>query len=171
VAATFGWKHETQDEAIAVITKVHELSHAILAPYLEYYPSASMTSKDQTTSRCSSVYTSFINLEELARSEILLYNSIRIIMERLCNWEWDLFQWSEKRTTNYLDDEEEPADLDAIRREILWYGKVTEDLLTWIGWDGWVQCDRQCAVNVSHFNRTLPCFYLNPELPLTLRNG
>jgi hypothetical protein len=135
------------------VTKVHELSHAILAPYLEYVvgdAKSSTTPKDQTISRCARANTAAINPKYLGRSEMLLYNSLRIVMERLCSWEWDLLEWSEKRTTDFWREQNgEPADLDQLREEIGQYAQLTNDTLAWIGWDSWTKCDRQCEVNVS----------------------
>jgi hypothetical protein len=36
MAATLAWKHDTETTARAIVTKIHELSHAILVPYLEF---------------------------------------------------------------------------------------------------------------------------------------
>lgn len=146
------WKHDTKNEAEAIVTKIHELSHAILAPYLEYQVSdrdSSVTSKEQTISRCASVYTTLLNPTRLARAEVLFYHSTNSVMEKLCTWEWDMFEWSEKHTTNYFGHQGEPSDLPSISKEIKEKSKLAAEVLEWIGWDTWSQCDRQCALNVS----------------------
>jgi len=105
IGAVFGWKSSTEAKVEAIVTKIHELTHAILAPYLEYGEStptdSSAASKIQTISRCASTYTLSMDPKKLARSELLLYHSISIVMEILCAWEWKFFEWSERRTTNY----------------------------------------------------------------------
>jgi hypothetical protein len=153
IGAAFAWKSGTESKAAAIVTKVHELSHAILAPYLEYVvgdAKSSMTPKDQTISRCARANTAAINPKYLGRSEMLLYHSLKIVMEKLCSWEWDLLEWSEKRTTDFWSEQNgEPADLDRLREEIGQYAQLTKDTLAWIGWESWTKCDRQCEVNVS----------------------
>ncbi|KPM37683.1 hypothetical protein AK830_g8893 [Neonectria ditissima] len=167
LAAALKWKHDTQDEAGAVIAKVHELSHTILATYLEYQvsnPDSSVTSKDQTISRCTSVYTSLLNPAKLARAEVLFYHSVNTVMEKLCTWEWTLFEWSEKRTTDLLGQEGKPAELNALSKEIIEHRKLTEEVLAWIGWDTWSQCGHEWASNELCAVPTWPVVYA-PGLP------
>ncbi|KAJ4307379.1 hypothetical protein N0V84_012778, partial [Fusarium piperis] len=150
IADALDWNYDTLDEAKNIITKIHELTHAILVPYLEYRvsdPDSSVTPKEQTISRCSSVYTALADPDRLSRSELVIYESINSVMAKICHWEWDLFEWSERRTTNHLEHRQQPANLSGLQKEIDTYTKHTADLLKWIGWDKWSRCDRQCAIN------------------------
>ncbi|KAK0736065.1 hypothetical protein B0T21DRAFT_440096, partial [Apiosordaria backusii] len=163
IGAAFAWKSETEAEKKA-ITKVHELTHAMLAPYLEYIVSGdtSLTPKEQTILRCSSVYTAGMNPKTLGRSELLLYHSLNIVTEKLCTWEWDLVEWSENRTSNYWGDK--PKSPTQLRQEINRYRQLTYETLSWIGWDLWTRCDRQCKYDEICAIPTWPVIYA-PGLP------
>ncbi|KAK4207140.1 hypothetical protein QBC37DRAFT_456484 [Rhypophila decipiens] len=175
-AAFASWKSDTEAETRAIITKVHEITHAILAPYLEYVVVSDadsnnthhLTPKEQTIFRCSAVYTAAVKPKTLNRSESLLYHSLNIVTKTLCTWEWDLFEWSEKRTTNYWDDQDDddkPTNPAAqLRQEVTRFGKLTQDTLQWIGWDLWTKCDRQCMVDEICAIPTWPVVYA-PGLP------
>ncbi|KAK1833603.1 hypothetical protein QBC39DRAFT_400775 [Podospora conica] len=170
IGAAFAWTSDTEAETRAIITKVHEITHAILAPYLEYVVSSadsntSLTPKEETILRCSAVYTAAVKPKTLSRSELLLYYSLNIITDTLCRYEWDLFEWSEKRTTNYWGDQhDEPANPEQLRQEVTRFEKLTQDTLSWIGWDLWTKCDRQCAVDEICAIPTWPVVYA-PGLP------
>ena len=149
IAAVFEWTRGTEDENKALVTRVHELSHAVLAAYVEY---GSSTPKELAVSRCSSVHTLLVDPDALGRSERLLYGSVRAVLARICGWEWDLFEWSERRTSNYLG--KTPSQIesitgDALLDEISEHRQRTTELLRWMGWDSWTQCERQCGPNVS----------------------
>ncbi|KAL0932833.1 uncharacterized protein CTRU02_211796 [Colletotrichum truncatum] len=164
IGAAFFWDYSTESAAMEVVTKIHELTHAMLAPYLEYEVSnQATTTKEQTISRCTSVYTKLIDPKSLARSEKLLFKSFKVVIQKLCQWEWDLFEWSERHTTNFLGFEQDLGSL-SIQDEILKQRKSTEDLLAWIGWDTWTECDRQCAINELCTIPTWPVIYA-PGLP------
>lgn len=169
IGAAFEWKSGTEAERKAIITKVHELTHAILAPYLEYIVSdsdKSLTPREQTIARCSTVYTAGMDLTTLGRSEVLLYHSLNIVTERLCTWEWDLFEWSEKHTTNYWGDQPGDAKISAWLNdeEVARYRQLSEDTLSLIGWDLWTKCDRQCMFDEICAIPTWPVVYA-PGLP------
>ncbi|KAK4643031.1 hypothetical protein QC761_0063630 [Podospora bellae-mahoneyi] len=80
-----------------------------------------------------------MDLTTFGRPEVLLYHSLSVITERLCTWEWDLFGLSEKHTTNYWGDQTRLND-----QEVARYRQLSKDTLSWIGWDLWAKCDRQC---------------------------
>ncbi|KAM7191372.1 hypothetical protein V8F33_008975 [Rhypophila sp. PSN 637] len=171
IGAVFAWKSDTEAETRAIITKVHEITHAILAPYLEYVVSGAdsnthLTPKEQTIFRCSAVYTAAVKPKTLNRSELLLYYSLNIVTETLCTWEWDLFEWRVKRTTNYWDDQDddEPTNPAQLRQEVTRFVKLTQDTLSWIGWDLWTNCDRQCMFDEICAIPTWPVVYA-PGLP------
>lgn len=158
---------DTRASALSIVTKIHELAHAIIYAYLEY--SSILTSKpkeikEQTISRCSSVYTSMINRSNLSTSELLLYHSINAVLDRLCHTEWELFEWSEKYTTQLLGEEEEIY-LPKMRGEIQIKGQLLNSTLKWMGWDNWAQCERQCLANVSQY---LLCCAKLPAIAQTL---
>lgn len=174
--ATFNWKVRTGDQARAIVTKIHELTHAILVSYLQYRPDPDSPQgpRELALDRCKSVYTALADPEKLARSELLIYHSINAVMEKLCDWEWELFEWSENRTTAYLGVQDTPGhlpthglapDMQLLEKEISHYHKRTTDTMTWIGWDTWNQCDDHCKVEVrssvatylpSHLTRPSP---------------
>lgn len=84
-----------------------------------------------------------MDLTTFGRPEVLLYHSLSVITERLCTWEWDLFGLSEKHTTNYWGDQARLND-----QEVARYRQLSKDTLSWIGWDLWAKCDRQCKFDV-----------------------
>jgi hypothetical protein len=151
-----------------VIKKVHELSHAILYSYLQYPSAANISladSKNLTISRCSSVYTEYIEPSTLNEFEVLIKESIRIVMLELCNWEWDLFEWSERHTTDLLDPRAEPfSDGLALVEEFERIAERASSTMQWIGWDDWHDCDLKCEPNVRlppitrYFALLLICF-------------
>ncbi|KAK4665533.1 hypothetical protein QC763_0063460 [Podospora pseudopauciseta] len=80
-----------------------------------------------------------MDLTTFGRPEVLLYHSLSVITERLCTWEWDLVGLTEKHTTNYWGDQARLND-----QEVARYRQLSKDTLSWIGWDLWAKCDRQC---------------------------
>ncbi|KAI0513224.1 hypothetical protein F5B22DRAFT_612738 [Xylaria bambusicola] len=145
-----------------IVTRIHELSHAILYAYLEYPFAAIGRSAAEvealTVSRCSSAYTSKVNPSGLSKSEMLLYHSINVVLNRLCSFEWDLLKWSEKYTTQLLG-ESDDIDLSRIQKEIEDKQKLMSSLLAWIGWDNWTQCEAQCSVDQLCAIPTWPVVY------------
>lgn len=146
IAAVFEWNHGTEEEQKAILTRVHELSHAVLSAYIEY---SFTTSKERAIARCSSVYTMLLAPSTLGRSERLLYYTVETVLKKVCSWEWDLFEWSEGHTSNYLGHKTETTPKDTISDEIDEHRRQTAEVLTWIGWDMWTQCERQCGPSVS----------------------
>jgi hypothetical protein len=132
----------------AIVTRVHELSHAVLAAYAEY---GSSPPRDLAIARCSSVYTILVDPASLARSERLLHSAAEAVLKKLCSWEWDLFEWSERHTSNYLGDKprHEITFRNNPQHEINRYRDETAEILKWMGWDTWTQCERQCGPSVS----------------------
>ncbi|KAI0407465.1 hypothetical protein F4802DRAFT_611920 [Xylaria palmicola] len=119
-----------------IVTRIHELTHAILYPYIEYPFAATGRSVDEVEALT-------VNPSGLSRSEMLLYHSINVVLGRLCSSEWDLLKWSEKYTTQLLG-EHDDIDLSRILREIEDKQKLVDSLLAWMGWDNWSQCEAQC---------------------------
>ncbi|KAI0111279.1 hypothetical protein GGR51DRAFT_509573 [Nemania sp. FL0031] len=141
---------DSRQSVMSIITRVHELSHAILHVYIEYPFVTIGRGLDEvealTISRCSTIYTSRIKLHALSKSERLLYHSINGVLSRLCSTEWDLLRWSEKYTTQLLG---EHADIDwsRIMEEINEKRQLVSSLLSWVGWNNWSQCETQCFVD------------------------
>ncbi|KAI0415329.1 hypothetical protein F5X98DRAFT_365278 [Xylaria grammica] len=148
--------------ASSIVTRIHELSHAILYAYIEYPFAATRRSADEvealTVSRCSSVYTSKVNPSGLSKSEVVLYHSINVVLSRLCSSEWDLLKWSEKYTTRLLG-ERDDIDPSRVQREIDDKQKLVDSLLAWIGWDNWSQCEAQCLADQLCAIPTWPVVY------------
>lgn len=76
--------------------RIHELSHAILSSYLQYPRDTLSLSevKQQTISHYSSLFTSHLKPDTMNDFEDLLKDSIHIVLDKLCRWEWGLFEWS-----------------------------------------------------------------------------
>jgi hypothetical protein len=131
------------------ITRIHDLSHGILAPFFEYpKPGISDLSfiRHQTIARCASLFTSHLNPNLFNDFESLLQDSIQIVPQRLCTWEWSLFEWSEDRTTNLLHPS--VSDHNYIVREIAHHANQTRRTLKWVGWDTPTDCPQKCAIDV-----------------------
>ncbi|KAI1145270.1 hypothetical protein F4825DRAFT_467479 [Nemania diffusa] len=153
---------DTSQPALPIITRVHELSHAILYIYIEYpFVTTGRSPKEVkalTVSRCSAVHTSKVEPHALSKSELLLYRSINIVLSRLCSTEWDLLKWSEKYTTQLLG-EREDINPTQIMGEIDEKRQLVHSLLGWIGWDNWSQCEVQCAADQLCAIPTWPVVY------------
>ncbi|KAF2177439.1 hypothetical protein K469DRAFT_742513 [Zopfia rhizophila CBS 207.26] len=140
-----------------VIRGVHELSHAVIYPYLEYPSTVGSNKavvKEETILRCASLYTANLAPSSLNEFETPIKDSIDIVMNRICRWEWDIFEWSENWTSNLLDSRVSPLPDslgDAgptsaqLSREIRHYQANTAELLEWIGWDLWLSCEEECS--------------------------
>ena len=106
--------------------------------------------------RCSSIYTKHIPVGSYNEFEGLLKDSINLVLEGLCTWEWEVFEWTESRTTNVfrtLNSElhgnvDSPSET-SIDDEIVRFQAKTNDLLEWLGWDLWSDCERRCSWDVS----------------------
>lgn len=139
------------------ILRVQKLTHNNLAAYLEYPGTVAKSHAETrlaTISRCSSLYTQ--NLPDtLNEQELLLKDSIHIVLENLCGVEWELFEWSDSLSLKLFRSEPESSeDIDA---QIKRMGVKTTGLLSYIGWDLWDGCPRKCAIDVSictNFSRT-----------------
>jgi hypothetical protein len=70
----------------------------------------------------------------LGRSERLLYYAMETVMKKLCSWEWDLFEWSEAHTSNYLGDKSGSTGWDTVSREISMHRQRTGEVLAWMGY-------------------------------------
>ncbi|KAK4156178.1 hypothetical protein C8A00DRAFT_12870 [Chaetomidium leptoderma] len=163
IAAVFEWDRGTEEEQNAIITRVHELSHAVLSVYVEY---SSKTPKEVAIARCSSVYTMLVDPSTLGRPERLLYGAVETVLKKLCSWEWDLFEWSEGHTSNYLGKKSKYGITarETLLDEINEYRRRTTEVLTWMGWDTWTQCERQCGPTELCAIPTWPVVYA-PGLP------
>ncbi|KAI1127110.1 hypothetical protein F5Y10DRAFT_293108 [Nemania abortiva] len=152
---------DSRQPALSVITRVHELSHAILYAYIEYPFAAERNPNDVealTVSRCSTVYTSRVKPSALSKSELLLYRSINAVLSRLCSAEWNLLKWSEKYTTQLLG-EHEDIDPSQIMQQIDEKRQLVSSLLGWIGWDNWDQCEVRCLADQLCAIPTWPVVY------------
>jgi len=154
IAAVFERANEPEWTTPRKIIKVHELSHAILHSYLEYPAIVGKSFQEienQTLARCSSIYTDYIDKGQFNEFEMLIRDSTKLVLESLCKWEWELYVWSEARTTNQLNNLESATrqfsfkDKDA---ELNLYGQKTKNIMKWIGWDLWEGCERMCNWDV-----------------------
>ncbi|KAF2679862.1 hypothetical protein K458DRAFT_445555 [Lentithecium fluviatile CBS 122367] len=153
----------TPENIKPMIRKIHELSHAILYTYLQYPTVANISAaeaRNLTIMRCSSVYTGRIESHSLNDFEVLIKESISIVMSELCSWEWELFEWSELHTTNlfgstpsnYVNDQGLVQDFDQLLNR-------TESVINWIGWSNWHDCERKCESNELCYIPMWPVIY------------
>jgi hypothetical protein len=157
-----------QLEKKAMIIRLHELSHGVLVPYFQYPRGETLllsTVKRQAISRCTSLFTSHLTPNHINPFQGLLKDSISIVLERLCQWEWEIFEWSEYHTTNiFRNPNRVPEQLISgpTEDEINLYGDATESILKWLGWSTWTDCATTCAMGVSPslllFSRSLVLF-------------
>lgn len=140
--------------------EVHGLSHSILHSYTQY-PSKEASTVEEirslTVDRCSSIYTDHTPSQMYNDFENLIKQSFHIVLRKLCQYEWEVFEWSEKWTSDLLQrgmdskekggskSEEPNVPID----EIVWFRNATKGLLEWLGWDIWTECDSKCSWNVS----------------------
>lgn len=138
----------------ATVKKLHLLSHAILVPYFEYPNEDSSTltdSKEQTITRCSNIFTSYIDAGSMNDFEGVLKDSIHIVVSKLCRWEWDLFEWSEDHTTNIFQNPARSPDIpveEVTIAQMNKYREETNNILKWLGWNTWTDCPTKCAIGV-----------------------
>jgi hypothetical protein len=146
-----------KDAAHQIINMVYTLTHAILYPYLEYPVIAGMhksEAKAQTLARCSSAYTGHIDPDSLNEFEALIKESTQLVVRRLCQWSWDLLEWTDSRVNNRLNTTQ-ASNTVPIHQEIAQYKSTTQSLLKWIGWDVWQGCENQCPPDVSPHRQSL----------------
>jgi hypothetical protein len=138
-----------------MMVRLHELSHGVLTPYFQYPRGATLSLskvKQQTVSRCSSLFTSHLTPNHINTFEELLKDSISIVLERLCQWEWEIFEWSENHTTNIFRTPNRMPDQPIsgpTQDEINHYDGTTGSILKWLGWSTWTDCPTKCATGVS----------------------
>ncbi|CAI7572245.1 unnamed protein product [Penicillium bialowiezense] len=138
-------KNSSDAESIHhMIGNVYMLTASILSPHLEYPIVQSMANpetKNKTLARCSTLYTESIALNTLSEFEVLIKESTYIVVTRLCQWAWNVFEWTEGRMHNRLQQIAQTStissqgDKHTIQQEILQYQAETHSLLQWVGWD------------------------------------
>ncbi|KAJ5159515.1 uncharacterized protein N7482_006519 [Penicillium canariense] len=109
-----------------IIHNIYTLTHAVLHPYLEYPVVGGVAkpeAKAKTLARCSASYTGHIQLDSLSEFEVLIKESTHIVVIKLCQWAWDLFEWTDGRTHNRLQQTAQASgrsqgDTRAIQQEI-----------------------------------------------------
>lgn len=143
---------------------VRDLSHAALQPFVQYPTNEARTVEDikrLTLDRCSNLYTKYVPAGTYNRFEALLEDSIQLVMGRICKYEWEAFEWSERHSTDLLrhphdqpeseEDETTRQSEDIIRppdETIKTFMETTKAFIEWIGWDIWTRCPEPCAWNV-----------------------
>ncbi|KAG4431305.1 hypothetical protein IFR05_013202 [Cadophora sp. M221] len=152
---------------VATMNKIYLLSHAVLTPYFEYpegEPFSFSASKEQTISRCSNTFTSYLNADSMNDFEGVLKDSIHIVVSKLCRWEWDLFEWSENHTTNIFRNPTRASDFPvekAKTSQINKYREETDHILKWLGWSNWTDCPTKCAIGEICYIPMWPVIYSN----------
>jgi hypothetical protein len=141
-----------------IINNVYTLTHAVLHPYLEYPVVGGVTkseAKAKTLASCSAAYTGHIQLESLSEFEVLIKESTHIVVIKLCQWAWDLFEWTDSRMHNRLQQIAQAStsssreDIRTIQQEIVQHKSMTQSLLQWTGWDVWQSCENKCGADVG----------------------
>ena len=162
----------SSDDTSAILIKVHELSHAALYPYFQYPSIANLplsSIMDQTITQCATAYTEHIDPDTLGEFEMLIKESIRKVMLRLCTTEWKLFEWSGTHTTNLLKATMDRGVVQSMEssidlpEEIKFFRTETASTMEWLGWGKWQNCEEKCKWNVSPFCR-LGMHKILPEL-------
>ncbi len=93
-----------------------------------------------------------IELNPSDEFEGLLRDSINLVLRRLCEWEWDLFEWAEEHTTNIFKNPDRVAGKPVsapTSSDIDRYRDSTTDILNWLGWLTWTDCPSKCDIGVS----------------------
>jgi hypothetical protein len=155
---------EDSAKLLAAVRKIHELSHAILYAYLQYPTTANIwpaEAKEKTVSRCTTLYTDHFDQKSMNDFEVIIKDSITLVMEALCKWSWDLFEFSERHTANRFDPLHglvpERGNGDGLARESAQHAYATKKLMSWL----FFVCmyyhyrDLQGAVLYSHIARHL----------------
>jgi hypothetical protein len=153
---------ESDATQAAAITKMHELTHAIIYPYFQYPSIVKSTfeaQKGATISKCSSLYTKHIVSDYLNDFELLLKESIDIVMGELCSLEWSLFEWSDLQTFNLLLNPTPNARPKSDRTrdvatEFRAFRSQTQKTFDWLGWNNWHECEQKCAWNVGVYTHS-----------------
>lgn len=143
---------------------VRGLSHAALQPFVQYpTKEASMVEdiKRLTLDRCSNLYTKHVPAGTYNRFEALLKDNIQLVVDRICKYEWEAFEWSERHSTDLLrhpHDQPESEEDETTRQSeniirprdetIKTFMETTKAFIKWIGWDLWTHCPDPCAWNV-----------------------
>ena len=138
-----------------IVTRLHELSHAVLYLYLQYPSGNAQTlaaAKQMTVERCSSLFTDQLPIGSYNEFEALLKDSIKIVLERLCGLEWALFEWADKIYSGLVQASQskhipEYRDEDGTLpiKEIGRFRERMEELMNWLGWGLWTDCERKCS--------------------------
>lgn len=88
-----------------LINEIHELTYSMLHFYVQQ-PNKEVSTLEEicnlTVDRCSSIYTDNILSQMYSDFEYLIERSFQIVLRILCQHEWDMFEWSEKWTSDLL---------------------------------------------------------------------
>ena len=137
----------------------HGLSHAALQTFFQY-PTEDLSSieeiKQTTLWRCELLYTKHIPSKAYNRFEALIKDSVEIVLRRICSWEWDTFVWTERHTSDHLQNGRKSYrhatnlinGRNAVE-EVETFAQNTKEFLKWINWDLWTRCDERCSWNLS----------------------
>lgn len=147
-----------------MLEHVHGLSHAALQPFVQYPTDEAWTVDDikrLTLDRCSNLFTKYVPTGTYNRFEALLKDSIQIVMGRICEYEWEVFEWSEQHTSDLLrnprnqrqyekSEKTRQGDNDVRLTDgtIEIFTERTREFIKWMGWDLWTHCSEPCAWNV-----------------------
>ena len=143
---------------------VRGLSHAALQPFVQYPTNEAQTVEDikrLILDRCSNLYTKYVPVGTYNRFEALLKDSIQLVVGRICNYEWEAFEWSERHSTDLLrhphgQPESEKDDITKqseymitpVDETIKTLMETTKAFVEWIGWDLWTRCPEHCPWDV-----------------------
>ncbi|KAJ5774086.1 hypothetical protein N7457_008982 [Penicillium paradoxum] len=162
-------KNSSDEKAVhQIINNVYTLTHAVLHPYLEYPTVGGVTkpeAKANTLARCSAAYTGHIALDSLSEFEVLIKESTQIVVKELCQWAWDLFEWTDGRMHNRLQQTAEAStissreDTRTIQQEIAQYTNLTQSLLQWTGWNVLQSCENKCGPDELCYIPMWPVIY------------
>jgi hypothetical protein len=136
--------------ATQTISRIQQLTHNVLATYLQYPGIGSnlfLASTTDTIQRCSALFTSHLLSGSFNEHEALLMDSIETVLSRICHLEWRLFEWSDSHSFDLLHSSKE--NYGDIEQQIHAMSRETSDLLHWIGWDLWNGCSKRCGLDVS----------------------
>lgn len=164
ISAALSHQRDGMLSTLDMFEQVRGLSHAALQPFVQYPTDEAWTVEDirnLTLDRCSNSFTKYVLAGTYNRFEALLKDSIQIVMSRICEYEWEVFAWSERHKTDLLrhprnqsqceKDETTKQSYDVVRltdETIKTITKSTKEFIEWIGWDLWTRCLEPCAWNV-----------------------